>query len=308
MLKYFCVGISLSLAGCLLAGQAQDKTPGTAQHHLQPKSRSFDSEGIRIHFRQLGPSQGEPVISLHGWLSSGDQLIGSATTILLADEGFRVIVPDLRGHGQSDKPHGVEDYGAQMVLDLVRLMDHLKLPKAHLIGYSMGGMIVTKLMVDHPDRVASAVIGGNGGIREAYDFRFVDAFAKSISEGTNLGDALMANWPLLRAGPLDDNLRTMFHAFNDQDGVALSAVASSWRQLMVSQEQLKSVRIPTLVIYGDREMPNNRLFAEELGRLVVDTRTIVIMGEGHMTTPTTAKYQQGIGQFIKQNAGKTVTN
>ena len=74
---------------------------------------------------------------------------------------FRVIALDCRGHGKSDKPHDATKYGNEMIEDVARLMDHLNIPKAHIVGYSMGGAITGKFITMHPDRVLTAVFGGS---------------------------------------------------------------------------------------------------------------------------------------------------
>lgn len=64
---------------------------------------------------------------------------------------------DVRGHGLSGKPHDTAQYGVEMVEDVRRLLDHLKIEKAHLVGYSMGGFIVYKFMALHPERLITAM-------------------------------------------------------------------------------------------------------------------------------------------------------
>ena len=66
---------------------------------------------------------------------------------------------DLRGHGHSDKPHDPRAYD-EIALDVIRLMDHLQIKQSHVVGYSLGGIIVAKLLTTHPERFSSAVIGG----------------------------------------------------------------------------------------------------------------------------------------------------
>jgi pimeloyl-ACP methyl ester carboxylesterase len=75
---------------------------------------------------------------------------------------YRVIALECRGDGESDKPHDPGKYSKQHAEDVVRLLDHLKIQKAHIVGYSMGTIIAGWLMVSHPDRILSAVCGGRG--------------------------------------------------------------------------------------------------------------------------------------------------
>ena len=66
---------------------------------------------------------------------------------------------DLRGHGHSGKPHDARAYD-EIALDVIRLLDHVRIEKTHVVGYSLGGIIVAKLLTTHPERFERAVIGG----------------------------------------------------------------------------------------------------------------------------------------------------
>jgi pimeloyl-ACP methyl ester carboxylesterase len=96
-------------------------------------------------------------------------------------EGYLVIAMDVRDHDGPGKPKEDEAYGAEMMADVVRLLDHLNIQKAHVVGYSMGGMITMKLLTRHPDRVRSEILGGMGWLRQ--------------------GGPLQQSWPSPRAGP-----------------------------------------------------------------------------------------------------------
>src|SRR5437764_612909 len=102
------------------------------------KPQSFDSRGVKIHYTVEG--QGAPVVLIHGLHSSADINWRVPGTIKTLAAHYRVIAFDVRGHGHSDKPDKDDAYGVEMAEDVVRLMDHLKIDKAHIVGYSMGGM------------------------------------------------------------------------------------------------------------------------------------------------------------------------
>jgi pimeloyl-ACP methyl ester carboxylesterase len=137
--------------------------PALAAEKVETQAGSFDSAGVKIAYLEAG--QGTTVILVHGLYSSaGINWVMPGTFKMLA-EHYHVIAPDLRGHGKSDKPAGEADYGPPMVEDIVRLMDHLKIAKAHVVGYSLGGILVVKFMIDHPDRVLSGTLGGMGWLR-----------------------------------------------------------------------------------------------------------------------------------------------
>ncbi len=130
---------------------------------LQAKGAFFDSKGVRIHY--LDEGEGDPVLLIHGFTASATLNWGIPGILKNLAADHRVIALDNRGHGSSDKPQKMEDYGAEMVEDAVRLLDHLEIESAHVVGYSMGGMIALKMSVPHPERMRSAVIGGMGWTR-----------------------------------------------------------------------------------------------------------------------------------------------
>ena len=96
------------------------------------------SDGIQLAWREVG--QGRPIILLHGLFSDSNvNWVKFGTAERIAREGYRVITPDLRAHGQSGKPHEAVHY-PQLILvrDLNELIDHLDLQDFDLGGFSLG--------------------------------------------------------------------------------------------------------------------------------------------------------------------------
>ncbi len=125
-----------------------------------PVSQRFDANGVKIHY--LIEGTGEPVVLIHGLDSSARINWQMPGTIDAIARDHQVIALDLPGFGQSDKPVEAQAYGLQWVEDVILLLDHLKIRKAHIVGYSMGGMVALKLIAEHPDRVLSGTLGGMG--------------------------------------------------------------------------------------------------------------------------------------------------
>jgi pimeloyl-ACP methyl ester carboxylesterase len=121
--------------------------------------------GVRLAVRQSGPSDGRPVVLLHGITMTREYvLMGSAE---LERHGFRVIAYDARGHGRSTAPADPEGYGYdELLADLLAVMDALDAGRAVLVGSSMGCHTAIRLALDHPERVA-----GLTAITPAYDPR-----------------------------------------------------------------------------------------------------------------------------------------
>jgi pimeloyl-ACP methyl ester carboxylesterase len=144
-----------------------------------PESQFFDAKGVRIHY--LIEGTGEPVVLIHGLDSSARINWEVPGTIDALAKDHQVVALDLPGYGQSDKPSDPAAYGLQWVDDVILLLDHLKIQKAHIVGYSMGGMVALKLIAQHPDRVRSGTLGGMGWLREGSVLQKLWAHMRSVS-------------------------------------------------------------------------------------------------------------------------------
>ena len=113
-------------------------------------------EGISLYFEEQG--SGAPTLLLHGLGSSGKDWELIAPRLAAH---HRIVVPDVRGHGRSDKPAGA--YGVPLFArDIAAFCDRLGLSGVHIVGLSMGGMIAFELAVQRPDLVRSLVIVNSG--------------------------------------------------------------------------------------------------------------------------------------------------
>ncbi len=132
-----------------------------AQHEVD--HLYFDtSDGLKLHYAKLGNS-GSAVFLIHGSGGMAKTWLENGIAQKLADNHM-VIVPNMRGHGMSEGPRD-----GDMALDVIELMDHLNIERAHIHGFSMGGGITGRLMARIPDRVITAAFGGSG-IRETEDW------------------------------------------------------------------------------------------------------------------------------------------
>ena len=122
--------------------------PGVRHDHLELPT------GVRVHLAQTGPADAPPVLCLHGWPQHF--LIWRFLWPELA-EGYRVICPDLRGHGWSGWPEDGDFRKVRLVDDAVALMDALGVPQAHVIGHDWGAWTAMRLALDHPERVQSVL-------------------------------------------------------------------------------------------------------------------------------------------------------
>lgn len=265
----------------------------------------FNSNGVKIRYITAG--QGDAVILLHGFAvrSSEEMWIKNALSepqvVAELARDYRVIAMDWRGHGKSGKPRGVKHYGLEMVEDVVRLMDHLKIKQAHVVGYSLGAVIAGKLLVTHPERLLSVTLGGGAPVYEPTKKwqRIIEDLAKSLDKGAGAGPLVPVIAP---AGdpPLPQEAANALGQLLvlGQDQKVLAAVIRGIGQLEVTTEQLKANQVPVLVIYGNREGEAQ----ERIGRVVpvlAHAEVQVITGGDHMTTFARPEFRAAIHKFLK---------
>src|SRR5688500_17482307 len=121
------------------------------------QDRFFDADGVRIRYLDTGA--GPVVVLVHGFTGTIERAWVNTGILHDLARDHRVLALDLRGHGRSDKPHHPRSYD-EIGLDVIRLMDHAGVERAHVVGYSLGGIIIARLLTTRPERFASAVLGG----------------------------------------------------------------------------------------------------------------------------------------------------
>ena len=214
---------------------------------------AFDAAGVPIRFVEQG--DGDAVVLVHCYTGNlDDQWIATGVLDALAADR-RAIALDLRGHGGSGKPHDPALYGIEMAEDVVRLLDHLRVPRAHVVGYSMGAHLVALLLVRHADRLLTATLGGATGRRRwsAADDARVEREAAEMDRGS-LRAQILRLWPAGRPLPDDDQVaRRSAHQLAGQDPRALAAIRRSNRAQVVDDAELARVAVPTLGIVGTRD-------------------------------------------------------
>jgi pimeloyl-ACP methyl ester carboxylesterase len=130
----------------------------------RPESATSSAKGVNIHYLIQG--QGQPVVLIHGLHASAEMNWNLPGVMAELAKDHQVIAIDMPGHGRSDKPTDDKAYGREIVEDVVLLLDHLKIKRAHIVGYSLGGMVAMKFLATHPDRALSGTIGGMGWLRD----------------------------------------------------------------------------------------------------------------------------------------------
>ncbi len=267
---------------------------------------TFQSNAVKIRYLTAG--QGEPVILLHGFAVRGAEEMWVKNALnepaIVADlaADFRVIALDLRGHGKSGKPRGAQYYGSEMVEDVVRLMDHLQIKQAHVVGYSLGAMIAGKLLVTYPDRLLSVTLAGGAPVYQPTEKwkAGVETLAKSLDRGEGAGALVSAIAPPAEGRPPSQAVNALGQLLVfGQDQKVLAAVIRGMADWEVTPEQLAANKIPVLIIYGSREGESR----ERIGlvsKKLAQAETKIIEGGEHMTTFAFPEFRAAIHAFLKQ--------
>ena len=233
-----------------------------------PAQRFRGRDGAQLAWRELG--DGPPVILLHGLMGSGTLLLGDGPARALAERGYRVILPDLRGHGDSARPHDPAGYPPDVLADDgLALIEHLGLGDYRLAGYSLGGKLVLRLLA-RGARPARAIVGGQG--LDALDAetsrtggyrRLLAAVASgSAFEPGSPGEAFAGWVTQIGADPL-----------------AIGYLLDSF--VPTPREVLAQVPTQTLVVAGDQD--SRSASAAELTALLPNGRLVLVPGDHHTT-------------------------
>jgi pimeloyl-ACP methyl ester carboxylesterase len=245
----------------------------------------FKSDGLNLAYVDEG--EGEPILLIHGFASNIAVNWRETSWIeTLVADGRRVIALDNRGHGRSDKLYEPERYGAPaMAEDAYRLLDHLGIERADVLGYSMGARIAVFLALRHPDRMRSVVIAGMG---------------------INLVRGMVASGPLAKAlevpsiADVTNDTARSFRAFAEKTGSDLKALAACMRgpRDKIDAERLAGIQVPTLVAVGSEDVIAGS--GAELAALIPGARLLTIEGRDHMKAVGDPRFKQGVLDFLTQ--------
>ncbi len=245
----------------------------------------FDSDGLSIHYEVSG--EGPPIMLVHGFASSlQDNWVQTGWVKRLSSDGRRVVALDCRGHGESGKPHDSAAYaGEAMADDVIRLMDHLEIARADLMGYSMGGGIALDLILRHPQRFHRVVLAGVGAV------------SRGAPASSAIADALAADG----TPAASDAVARRFREFAQQRGNDLRALAACIRRgrSRPEPEALASITLPVLVVVGEKDDLVGR--ADSLVNAIPGARLVTIPDRDHITAVADPRYKEAVLGFLGED-------
>lgn len=240
------------------------------------QSRFFTStDTIKIAYTDQG--KGFPVLLVHGFINSGSSWTKTVLKKELLLNGYRVIVPDLRGNGLSDKPHKKDAYeGDREVQDLKALADHLQLKEYWAVGYSRGSIVLAKLLT-RDARITKAVLGGMGIDFSDPNWERRRMFANAFNGKTTAETQGAVDY----AKSIGADLRSLY--------------LQQEYQPVTSKEELRTIKAQTLVIAGNMDTDNGDPAA--LQQAIPKSELQIVIGDHNGTYKTTA-FSEKIISFL----------
>lgn len=245
---------------------------------------TFDSDGVLIHYEEFGG--GEPVVLVHGFASNlRDNWEVTGWVKRLVSAGRRVVALDCRGHGESEKPHDPAAYDRGIMSgDVLRLMDHLKIDRTDLLGYSMGGAIALDLIIHQPARFRRAVLGGIG------------LNLRGVAESTAIAAALSADDPSTITRPI----ARAFREFAEQGGNDLKALAAcmTGRRSQPDLKAIAAISVPVLIAVGEKDDLVGG--ADKLVATIPGALLVTVPDRDHLTVVADRRFKEPILAFLAE--------
>jgi 3-oxoadipate enol-lactonase len=242
--------------------------------------------------------QGPPVVMIHG--GQMDRRMWDPQFLPYA-KGFRVIRYDVRNYGRSASatvPYSDVD-------DLLALLDELKVGRAHLVGLSLGGRIALEFTVAHPDRVASlvAVAPGLPGFpnEDEDDSRWLTMLRAAQEKGGEAAAELWLSDPFMIPAMENPAIAPRLRQLALENGRAwLANPYLPKRPDPAVARRLGEIRVPTLVVVGDRDIKHMQRIADKLAAEVGGAKKVVIPGAGHIANmEKPAEFDRAVLPFLQ---------
>lgn len=259
---------------------------------------------IPLRYAEYGVGGAGPVVLLHGFpLNRGmwDEVVPA-----LADR-YHVIVPDLRGHGETEAPDGPYSV-VEFANDVIALLDSLGHPKAAIVGLSMGGYISLQLLTRTPERLTACVLADTSGRADTEERKQARAAQAEVIRKDGLG--AFANLVLPRMFSASaftgrpDLVERFRQTITSQQPEAVVAALQALASRPEMLERLKTVEVPTLVLVGSEDAATTPQESHDLAAAIPDATLVVLPGAGHMSNWEDPEgFSRAVRTFLDRTVG-----
>src|SRR5689334_17870849 len=290
--RYWIAGAAtLAVAGKLLTRPRDANWEKCRDVVFHSEHSSFiDVDGIRVHYQEAGDPKAPAIVLIHGFASS--TLVWSKVFLQLAEAGYRVIALDLLGYGYSAKPRNGEYTIAGQAKLLTRLLDHLGIPRAILVGSSYGGAVAATCALDYPDQVEKLILVGAVNNNRPLAFTLMRLFGSPVL-GDIVSPLLIGSRRLLRRrmkGVYDRHSWVLDERRVDARHLPLRAAGTQraiirtvrgWDAERISRDA-HLIKQPTLLVWGENDLEIPLADGERLHAEIPGSRLIIFLDCGHI--------------------------
>jgi 3-oxoadipate enol-lactonase len=259
--------------------------------------------GIRLNYQVDGPDTA-PTVVLHHPLATNLTIWDELTAALTPR--YRVVRFDARGHGESEAskaPYSFATLGA----DVIGLMDHLKIGRAHFLGLSMGGMVGQHLGLDQPQRFMSLILSSTSSRVPAEAQPLWDERVKNAREKGMASQVPMALQRWLAASTIKDKpavVARMSRYLQTTPAEGYIGWCQAIRTLNIT-DRLKGIKLPTRVIVGAEDQGTPPAAAEAIHREIAGSDLVVVPGVSHMLhVEEPATFNRHVLEFLDRQPAK----
>jgi len=290
--RYWIAGAAtLAIAGKLLLRPRDadwQKCRGVVFH--SEHSCFIDVDGVRVHYQEAGDEHAPAMVLIHGFASS--TLVWSKVFLKLAASGYRVIALDMLGYGYSAKPRNGEYTIPGQAKLLTRLLDHLGIPRAILVGSSYGGAVAATCALDYPERVEKLILVGAVNNNRPLEFTLMRLFGSPVF-GDVVSPLLIGSRRLLRRRMkrvydrhewvLDERRVDARHLPLRAAGThrAIIRTVRGWDAERISRDA-HLIKQPTLLLWGENDLEIPLADGERLHAEIPGSRLVVFLKCGHL--------------------------
>ncbi len=222
------------------------------------------NDGVQIYYETDGASDGPAVVLHHGFMGDHTSWQRRGYVDRLRDR-YRLLLIDARGHGRSDKPHGIEAYDMRdRVMDVLAVLQAEGVDRAHFVGYSMGGMVALSSLIYAPQRFLSICAGG----------------ASPMYDATRLAEPHEPFEASYRASVTTSPERAERDRSGEYDVAALGACRDAFLRWGGAEQAIRLARLPILVYAGTEDDPHED--ASRAPSLNPNVRFLSLPGKDHV--------------------------
>jgi pimeloyl-ACP methyl ester carboxylesterase len=245
--------------------------------------------GVRLRYADVGPQNGKPLILLHGY---SDSWFSFSVILGLVPPELRLVIPDQRGHGDSERPSG--GYAPEELAgDAIALLEALGIRSAVVVGHSLGSFVAQRMATLAPRRVSSLVLVGSAAKAASDAVRSLVAAVQSLTDPVDI--------EFIREFQMSTIYRPVPPAFLDRViAESLKLPARVWKAVLAGLLDLPvlltdsiAIECPVSLFWGDRDAIFGREDQEELLRRIPHARLQVLKEVGH------AVHWEAPGEFVR---------